>query len=90
MKMFEVLDLLDRWGRAGVPVTSVLAANQLQMSVYRVRKTMRSLREVGLVDWDYAEHRPQVQKRLYRTTVRGRAVLAAYQDYAPPSMEVIS
>jgi DNA-binding IclR family transcriptional regulator len=87
MKIFAVLDCLLWWGRAKQPCTATAVANQVGVSTYRARKILHSLHELGLVDWDLIPHRPNVTKRAYRTTVRGRAVLAAYEDYAPPSEE---
>lgn len=78
MKMFNVLRVIWNLNRVGVAATANTCADTLGISRYRARKIAHSCAEIDLVSWVSTFHRPNVNKRSYYLTDRGRCVLLAY------------
>jgi Mn-dependent DtxR family transcriptional regulator len=83
MRVFDALRAIYDLNRVGVEATATALSRTLGISVYRVRKLVHSLHEIGLTDWTAVKHRRNVTKRLYRLTPKGRDVLIAFQDDLP-------
>lgn len=79
MKLFEVLRVIWDLNRAGAETTTHTCSSLLGISRYRFRKIAHSAAEIDLVNWKTVPHRPNVDKRDYYLTDKGRVVLLAYE-----------
>lgn len=78
MLLFRLLECVRVLSRVGGYCTSHRVAAYCEVSVYKARKTLHECKDIGLVDWTRVEHRPNVHKRVYELTDKGRAVNHAY------------
>lgn len=78
MLIFPVLECVRTLSRVGGLATAHAVARQVGISVYKSRRLLHTLHDLGLTDWEVVNHRPNVQKRVYHLTDRGIAVNHAY------------
>lgn len=81
--LFDVLEMIYSINRAGIPCTATTAAKALKTSEYRFRQIAHSCAEINLLDWRVIPHRPNVSKRDYVLTAKGRRVLYAFLADSP-------
>lgn len=81
MMLFEVMTVIWNLNRVGVSPTANICSKKLGISEYQVRKATTICAAIDLVNWKTLHHRPNVVKRSYYLTDKGRAVLMAFHGF---------